>query len=131
MRGVSQVVSDAHNSRDKLCAATEMGLSTKVFLSEALGWQGILIGLCISDKLDLVNILRTDLELEGLALFGAANKFTCGGNTASDLSGGNFCKVWDISRHDDLNGALTTSIVKLDEEKSFSTSTGATGPSSN
>ena len=74
--GVRQVVSDAHDSRDQLCAATKMCLSAEIFTGEALRWKGILGRICCTYNLDLVYIFRADLKLKWLSLLRTANEFT-------------------------------------------------------
>lgn len=55
VRGVGQVVTDAHDGRDQFCAATQMSLGTEIFVSVALGRQGVLVGWRVANKLAAVD----------------------------------------------------------------------------
>ena len=58
-----------------------------------------------------MDIFGADLQLEGLAFFGTSNQFSSGRDTAADFSCRDLGKIFDVTGNNDLNWALTATIV--------------------
>ena len=127
--GVGQVVSDARNRRDQLSAASQMSLRSEEFSSVFLLGKRVLVSRSGSEKLDHVGLSTADLKLEWLSFFRTADKLACSFEGGSNFSVFHFVKVGHLTGDNDLERALATSVVQLNEEKAFSTKTGGTCPS--
>lgn len=105
-----------------------MRLSSEVLLRQPLGGQGVLGGIGYARDLDLVHGLRADLQLEWLAVLGAPDELAGDHVAGTDLGVGNLLEVGDVSRYDDLDGTLATTVVELKEEEVLTTEASGAGP---
>ena len=126
--GESQVVSDAHNSRDQFCAAAQVGLLAKELLCVALDRQGVLRGIGRTCDSDFVDVLGADLELEWLTVLGTHDKLASDNVSRADLSLRDLIIVWNVTRDDNLQRVLAATIVELNEEEVLTTSTSCACP---
>ena len=128
VRGEGQVVSNAHNSRDQLCAAAQMCLLAKELLSVALDRQGVLRRIGRTCDPDFVDVLGADLKLEWLTVLGAHYKLASDDVSRADLSLRDLIIVWNVTRYDNLKRVLAATIVELNEEEVLATSAGCASP---
>ena len=78
VRSVRQVVADAHDGGNQLCAASQMCLRAKELIGVALRGQGVLVCGRVAHKVALVDGLGADLQLEVLTLGRAGNQLAGG-----------------------------------------------------
>ena len=88
VRRVSQVIADAHDSRNQLCAASQVSLRAKKFVGVTLRRQRILVCRRVTHELALVDCLRADLQLEGLTLSRTTDQLARG-----RVAGTNLCDL--------------------------------------
>ena len=87
VRRVSQVIADAHDSRNQLCAASQVSLSPQVLISVLLWGQWVLCSRSDANEVTLVHLLAADGQLEGLTLLRATDQLARGLEAGADLHG--------------------------------------------
>lgn len=108
-----------------------MHLRPQELLRQPLGGERVLCRVSSAGDLDFVHGFRADLELEWLAVLGAADELTSDLVARADLSVRELIKVGEVTRSNNLQGTLATSIVKLNEEEVLTSEARRASPTTN